>query len=155
MPHSSGAPLGAVCQGRDMGGTRSPLGAGPGLPTCHGLLDSAVGWPWFLSHRLGQAPSFSPTSVSGRMAARGTELDSDSPLTVEQAGWVTAVLHYLFIYLFSMGWSRREPAPPLCTLLAPETPASLVCLVGESPNLRRAAGPKAVLAGVERRPSHP
>lgn len=71
-----GSTMGAVCQGREMGRTPSPPGAGPRLPTCRGLLDSAVGQPWFLSHRVGQAPSFSPASVSRRMAARGTELDT-------------------------------------------------------------------------------
>lgn len=111
----------AICQktGRQAGPCFT-LWAGPRppLPYC-GLLNCIdLAGPGFSVHRVEQAPSFQPAFVSGRMAARGTEVNSDSPLMGEQARLKDCtVIQYLFIY---SPWVDLSVSQPYLSALSPE-----------------------------------
>lgn len=126
VPRSGGQPLSpqlpcgsvVVNHGQKRGRQAGPcltLWAGPRPPlACCGLLNCVdFAGPVSQSTGWGRPPPCS-LPVSGRMVARGTEVGSDGPPDggTGQAGGVAS--YTVFIYLFSLGWSRAEPTPPLC-----------------------------------------
>lgn len=104
--------------------------------------------PWFLSPQGGAGPLLPSQPVSGRMAARGTEVGSDSPPLGEQARLGDCkVIQYLFIYSPWVGLVVSQPLSalsPKC-LETPALPQLRRLLLVESPILRPVAGPKVVL----------
>lgn len=126
-----------MCQKRGrQAGPHLTLWAAPRPPlVCCGLLNYAdFAGPGFSVPRVGRASSFQPP-FSGRMAARGLEVDSDSALVGKQASW--ALHSYtVFIYLFSLvGLRASQPhlsaLSPACYGDPSSGPASLVLPCGE------------------------